>query len=137
MTIINFTPISAFTGGIIIGFAVFLYFVFMGRLAGISSIASNVIFEKYNRSNNLLFLFGLVLGPIFYSFFVGEIESNVTDSYFLIIVGGLFVGMGTKIGNGCTSGHGICGISRFSLRSIIATVSFILTGIITVIFFGV
>ena len=83
-----------------------------------------------------LFLFGLILGPIFYSVFSGGVVSNMTSSYALIIVAGLLVGFGTKIGSGCTSGHGICGISRFSLRSIIATISFIITGVLTVFIFG-
>ena len=79
----------------------------------------------------------MVIGPIIYSLFFLEIESEITDSLFIISIGGLLVGLGTRIGNGCTSGHGICGISRFSIRSIVATISFILTGIITVFFLGV
>ena len=136
MTIINFTPLSAFTGGILIGFAVFILFIFNGRMAGVSSIASNALMQSTDRPDNFLFLFGLILGPIFYSVFSGGVVSNVTSSYALIIVAGLLVGFGTKIGSGCTSGHGICGISRFSLRSIIATISFIITGVLTVFIFG-
>ena len=136
MTIINFTPLSAFTGGILIGFAVFILFIFNGRMAGVSSIASNVFMQSTDRPDNFLFLFGLILGPIFYSVFSGGVVSNMTSSYALIIVAGLLVGFGTKIGSGCTSGHGICGISRFSLRSIIATISFIITGVLTVFIFG-
>lgn len=137
MQIINFTPITALIGGILIGFAVFLFFIFNGRFAGISTIASNVFFEKSKKIDNFLFLLGLVIGPIVYSLFFLEIESEITDSLFIISIGGLLVGLGTRIGNGCTSGHGICGISRFSIRSIVATISFILTGIITVFFLGV
>lgn len=136
MTIINFTPLSAFTGGILIGFAVFILFIFNGRMAGVSSIASNALMQSTDRPDNFLFLFGLILGPIFYSVFSGGVVSNMTSSYALIIVAGLLVGFGTKIGSGCTSGHGICGISRFSLRSIIATISFIITGVLTVFIFG-
>lgn len=136
MTIINFTPLSAFTGGILIGFAVFILFIFNGRMAGVSSIASNTFMQSTDRPDNFLFLFGLILGPIFYSVFSGGVVSNMTSSYALIIVAGLLVGFGTKIGSGCTSGHGICGISRFSLRSIIATISFIITGVLTVFIFG-
>ena len=137
MNIINFTPISAFIGGSLIGFAAFLFFAFNGRIAGVSSIASGVISENENRYDNVLFLLGLIIGPILYSFLGNEIASVLTNSIPLLIIGGLLVGAGTKIGNGCTSGHGVCGISRFSLRSITATIAFILSGVITVFFFGI
>ena len=136
MTIINFTPLSAFTGGILIGFSVFVFFIFNGRMAGVSNIASNALMQSTDRPDNFLFLFGLILGPIIYSVFSGGVVSNMTNSYVLVVLGGLLVGVGTKIGNGCTSGHGICGLSRFSLRSIIATLSFMITGILTVFIFG-
>ena len=137
MNIINFTPYSALTGGLLIGFAAFIFFIFNGRLSGVSSIASEGIFSKTNRIDNLLFLLGLIFGPIIYSFASKEIESVLTNSLSLLIIGGLLVGIGTKIGNGCTSGHGVCGISRFSIRSITATIVFILTGVFTVLIFGV
>ena len=125
------------TGGLLIGFAVFLFFIFNGRLAGVSSVASDSILKSTNRIDNLLFLLGLIIGPILYSLSGNEIESVLTNSLPLIIIGGLLVGVGTKIANGCTSGHGVCGISRFSIRSIVATISFILTGVVTVLIFGV
>ncbi len=137
MNIINFTPLSALTGGLLIGFAVFLFFIFNGRLAGVSSIASDSILKSTNRIDNLLFLLGLIIGPNLYSLSGNEIESVLTNSLPLIIIGGLLVGVGTKIANGCTSGHGVCGVSRFSIRSIVATISFILTGVVTVLIFGV
>ncbi len=137
MNIINFTPVSAFAGGSLIGFAAFLFFAFNGRIAGISSIASGVINKNENQFDNILFLLGLIIGPIIYSFLGNEIVSVLTNSIPLLIIGGLLVGVGTKIGNGCTSGHGVCGISRFSLRSIIATITFIITGMITVLIFGI
>ena len=137
MNIINFTPYSALIGGLLIGFAVFIFFIFNGRLSGVSSIASDGIFRKTNRIDNLLFLSGLVIGPTLFSLLGNKVESNMTSSLPLIIIGGLLVGIGTNIGKGCTSGHGVCGISRFSLRSITATVFFILTGVITVLIFGV
>ncbi len=137
MVIINFTPLSAFTGGLLIGFAAFLFFVFNGRMAGVSSIASDSVLKDHNRYDNLLFLIGLIIGPILYSFSGKEIESIITNSLPLLILGGLLVGVGTKVGNGCTSGHGVCGISRFSIRSITATIVFILTGVFTVLIFGV
>ena len=136
MNIINFTPYSALTGGLLIGFAAFIFFIFNGRLSGVSSIASDGVFSKVNRIDNLLFLLGLIIGPIIYSLSSKEIESVLTNSLPLLIAGGLLVGLGTKIGNGCTSGHGVCGISRFSIRSIVATVAFIITGVITVLIIG-
>ena len=137
MNIINFTPISAFVGGSLIGFAAFLFFAFNGRIAGVSSIASGVISKNENRFDNILFLIGLIIGPILYSFSGNEIVSVLTNSIPLLIIGGLLVGAGTKIGNGCTSGHGVCGISRLSLRSITATIAFIISGVITVLIFGI
>ena len=137
MSIINFTPISAFIGGLLIGFAAFLFFIFNGRIAGVSSIASDSINKNKNKFDNILFLSGLIIGPILYSLSGKEIESVLTNSIPLLIFGGLLVGVGTKIGNGCTSGHGVCGLSRFSIRSIVATITFILTGVITVLIFGI
>ena len=137
MNIINFTPVSAFVGGSLIGFAAFLFFVFNGRIAGVSSIASDSIIKNENRFDNILFLSGLIIGPVIYSLSGKNIESVLTNSFPLLIAGGLLVGFGTKIGNGCTSGHGVCGISRFSIRSIVATIAFITTGVITVLIFGI
>jgi len=133
MNIVNFTPFPAFIGGAIIGLAVVLFFIGNGRLAGVSGIANNFLTSKKNRIDNLLFLIGLVIGPIIFSIFINnEIPFLITDSFPLIIFGGLLVGIGTRVSGGCTSGHGICGIGRFSLRSIVATIIFILTGIATV-----
>ena len=134
MNIINFTPISAIIGGMIIGLAVVIFFLFNGRLVGISGIAANVLSEKKNKFDNLLFLLGLVIGPIIYSVFTKQVISiTISNSLILLIFAGLLVGIGTRIGSGCTSGHGISGIGRFSLRSIVATVTFMIVGILTVI----
>ena len=133
MNIVNFTPQSAFLGGIIIGLAVIIFFIGSGRLAGISGIVNATLVSKQNRTDNFLFLVGLILGPIFYIFFTkNNIPFLITSSLPIIIGGGILVGIGTKIGRGCTSGHGICGISLLSLRSITATIIFMITAIITV-----
>ena len=133
MNIINFTPVSAFTGGVIIGLAVVVFFLLNGRLVGISGIASNALTEKNNRFDNFLFLVGLIIGPILYTLFSSkQISVTISNSYILLIIAGLLVGLGTRISGGCTSGHGISGIGRFSLRSIIATITFMIVGIITV-----
>ena len=133
MNIINFTPISAIIGGMIIGLAVVIFFLFNGRLVGISGIAANALSEKKNKFDNLLFLLGLVIGPIIYSVFTKQVISiTISNSLILLIFAGLLVGIGTRIGGGCTSGHGISGIGRFSLRSIVATITFMVVGILTV-----
>ena len=133
MNIVNFTPISATLGGLIIGFAVVIFFLFNGRLVGISGIAANALTDKDNKFDNLLFLLGLIIGPIIYSLFTNkEISITISNSLILLIVAGLLVGIGTRISGGCTSGHGISGIGRFSLRSIIATITFMIVGVLTV-----
>jgi uncharacterized membrane protein YedE/YeeE len=133
MNIVNFTPITAFTGGLIIGLAVVIFFLLNGRLVGISGIASNALTSKDNKLDNILFLIGLIIGPIIYSVFSNQsVNITISNSYIVMIFAGLLVGVGTRISGGCTSGHGISGIGRFSLRSIIATVSFMAVGIITV-----
>ena len=133
MNIVNYTPIPAFTGGLIIGLAVAVFFLLNGRLVGISGIASNALTEKENKFDNLLFLLGLITAPFIYSLFSNEgINISISNSYVLLIAAGLLVGIGTRISGGCTSGHGISGIGRFSLRSIIATITFMIVGILTV-----
>ena len=133
MNIVNFTPITATLGGMIIGLAVVIFFLFNGRLVGISGIAANALTEKNNKFDNLLFLLGLILGPILYTLFTNqEINITISNSLILLIIAGLLVGIGTRISGGCTSGHGISGIGRFSLRSIIATITFMIVGILTV-----
>lgn len=133
MNIINFTPVTATLGGILIGFAVVVFFLFNGRLIGISGIAANALTNKDNKFDNILFLLGLVIGPILYSLFVNnEIKITISNSFILLIIAGLLVGIGTRISGGCTSGHGISGCGRFSLRSIIATITFMIVGILTV-----
>ena len=138
MNIVNFTPLSALTGGLLIGLSVALFFILNGRMIGISGIASNFLVSKNNRIDNFLFLVGLILGPLIYNLISGkEINISVSNSLVLLIIGGAMVGFGTRLSNGCTSGHGISGISRFSLRSIIATITFMIVGILTVLTTGI
>ncbi len=133
MTIINFTPLEAFIGGLIIGLSVVLFYVANGRIAGISGIINNSIFSKINRLDNILFIIGLILGPVLYKLIINpNVNFNISSSVPLLILAGLLVGAGTKIGSGCTSGHGICGISRFSKRSFVATFIFMISAIVTV-----
>jgi len=133
MNIVNFTPVTATLGGILIGLAIGVFFLFNGRLIGISGIAANALTNKDNRFDNILFLIGLVIGPILYSLLANnEIKITISNSFILLIIAGLLVGIGTRISGGCTSGHGISGCGRFSLRSIVATVTFMIAGILTV-----
>jgi hypothetical protein len=138
MNIVNFTPVSALTGGLLIGLSVALFFILNGRMIGISGIASNFLISKNNRIENFLFLVGLILGPLIYSLISGQkVNILISSSLILLIIAGALVGFGTRLSSGCTSGHGISGISRFSLRSIIATITFMLVGILTVLIKGI
>ena len=138
MNIVNFTPISALSGGLLIGLSVALFFILKGRLIGISGIASNFLVSKDNRIENFLFLVGLILGPLIYNLISDKaINISISNSLILLIIAGAMVGFGTRLSNGCTSGHGISGISRFSLRSIIATITFMIVGILTVLITGI
>ena len=133
---VNFSPIPSLIGGLLIGIGVIIFFVSNGRLAGVSGIVNNALTKTHDRTINCLFLLGLVLGPIIYMFFYQiTLIFDMTSSMPIIIFGGLMVGFGTKVSSGCTSGHGVCGISRFSIRSIVATILFILSAIMTVLIF--
>ncbi len=138
MNIVNFTPVSALLGGLLIGLSVALFFILNGRMIGISGIASNFIISKNNRIENFLFLIGLILGPLIYNIALEkQINISISNSVILLAIAGILVGFGTRLSNGCTSGHGISGISRFSIRSIIATITFMLVGILTVFITGI
>ena len=114
MNIVNFTPFTAFTGGLIIGLAVVIFFLLNGRLVGISGIASNALSSKENKFDNILFLIGLIIDPIIYSFFSNQsVNITISNSYVVMILAGILVGVGTRISGGCTSGHGISGIEDF------------------------
>jgi len=130
----NFTPVSALLGGALIGFSVSLLLLLNGRMAGISGIM-NGLFSAPKKEEvwRGLFLLGLILGAVIFQWLTDD-SLTVRQGYpvLLIVVGGFFVGFGTRMGSGCTSGHGICGIASFSVRSISATVTFMLSGMVTV-----
>ena len=135
----NFTPWLSLGGGLLIGISAAILFFFNGKIAGISGIFGNIISPGQNHKRhvwNLLFIGGLILGGISSYIFAPEsFAVEISRPTWLLVIAGLFVGFGTSLANGCTSGHGVCGISRFSFRSIIATGVFILAGIVTVIIF--
>lgn len=130
----NFTPVSALLGGALIGLSAVLLLGISGRVAGISSIMSGLITTQgSNRHWRIVFLIGLVIGTGLWQVFAAE-PLLLRQGYpiWLIAVGGFLVGLGTRIGSGCTSGHGICGIALFSKRSITATLIFMACGLLTV-----
>lgn len=129
----EFTPVSAAIGGALIGIACTLLLVLYGKIAGISGIVKSV-FAKANSGSRwqLYFILGLLLAGVAVRVFTPSLlEAELQLSPWLIIVAGLLVGVGTTLANGCTSGHGVCGMSRFSTRSWVATCTFMLVAIIT------
>jgi len=135
MNIVNFTPAESLLGGLIMGFAVAILYLMRGNYTGISEIYFNVISANKNGFIwKLLFIIGLIIGPVILSFFtykdLGFEMPNANP--IIIILGGLLVGYGTKLGSGCTYGHGVCGFGRLSIRSIIGTCFFFGAGILTV-----
>ena len=130
----NFTPIASTFGGILIGLAAVLLMALNGRIMGVSGIAASLLSAVDGRAWRISFIIGLGIGAAIYSSVTGGIESQMVASYPVLAAAGLIVGIGTAIGSGCTSGHGICGLSRFSYRSLGATCCFVATGMITVFF---
>ena len=128
-----FTPVNAVIGGALIGLAATLLFAACGRIAGISGLLNRVIEERNERGWRLLFLLGLLAGAGLW-FTLGNPPLTARTDFSLpwLLLAGLLVGIGTRLGNGCTSGHGICGMGRLSLRSIVATLIFMAAGFITV-----
>lgn len=126
----NFTPVSALIGGALIGLGALLLYMFSGRIAGISGIASNALFNRDGRSWRLAFVAGILIGPLLVGLVSSNFNYSTPEFNWQLIVGGLLVGIGTGWGSGCTSGHGICGISRLSVRSIVATLIFMLAGML-------
>ena len=130
----NFTPVSALAGGLLIGTATATLLVLNGRIAGISGILGGLL--KGNRQDTvwrMAFLSGLVIAPIVYAAFGGHLPSvAIESSAGPLVLAGLLVGFGTRLGAGCTSGHGVCGIGRGSPRSVVATAVFLATAVATV-----
>ena len=135
---INFTPYISLIGGILIGLAAVILMLVNGRIMGISGMTSSLLIRKEIKRSNwiIIFLFGTLVGPIIYTLFFGSFKSDMVTTTPYLLLAGIFVGIGTYLGNGCTSGHGICGLSRFSIRSLCATITFVFAGIITVYLIG-
>ena len=135
---VNFTPINSLLGGIFIGIAATILLLANGRIMGISGILGDIILfkEKDQISWRIVFVIGVIIGPFLYLMIFQDLKSEMVADRILLIQAGLLVGLGTSIGSGCTSGHGICGISRLSIRSIVATFIFVVSGVVTVYFIG-
>ena len=128
----NFTPISATIGGALIGLSASILLLCNGRIAGISGVVGGIFSDGTELRYRLSFLGGLLLGGIFLLFSYSEAFTIQLDrSPIALFSAGLLVGIGTRIGSGCTSGHGVCGLSRFSFRSLIATCTFMAFGFAT------
>lgn len=117
-------------GGLMIGAAAALYLLANGRIMGASGILGSLVdgSARGDRWERIAFLAGLVLVPVLVVPLYREVDTHITSNYWVIIAAGLMVGMGTRIANGCTSGHGVCGISRLSPRGIVATLWYLLAG---------
>lgn len=123
----------ALAGGLVIGIATTILLLINGRIAGISGIIGGLLrMQRDDMSWRIAFIAGLILSPVIWQLFHALPEIRVETSTSMLILAGLLVGYGTRLGSGCTSGHGVCGVSRGSPRSIVATLTFIATGFATV-----
>lgn len=128
----NFTPIQSLIGGLLIGVSASLLILFTGRIAGISGIVASLIQLKHRPQGQytwrILFIAGLLVSSKVFEAFAPLPAIEISATTTTLIIAGLLVGFGTRMGSGCTSGHGVCGLSRLSLRSLIATLCFMGTG---------
>lgn len=125
--------IWGFAGGLMIGGAAAVFLLFNGRIMGASGIIGELVDRTglANWAERVVFLAGLIAVPYLLARAFGGAETHLTGNWLVIIVAGLLVGLGSRLANGCTSGHGVCGISRLSLRGIVATVFYIVAGGVT------
>ncbi|OJF69989.1 hypothetical protein BK026_15070 [Alteromonas sp. V450] len=127
-----FEPLAGLAGGLLIGLSVVLLLYTLGRIAGISGIAAGAMTQQgVERYWRLAFIGGIILSAVLYIMFVGELHIQPQMSSAWLIVAGLLVGFGTRLGSGCTSGHGVAGLSRLSPRSIVATLTFMAAAVVT------
>jgi uncharacterized membrane protein YedE/YeeE len=129
----EFTPWASLFGGLLIGLSAALFVLFNGRIAGISGVLGGLLRPlRGDVAWRIAFLVGLLGAPLVYGTFATLPEARIDASTGILVVAGLLVGVGTRYGSGCTSGHGVCGLSRRSPRSLVATASFMLAGFVTV-----
>lgn len=128
-----FTPWWALAGGVLIGVSAAMFVLLNGRIAGISGILGGLLKREPGDAGwRVAFLLGLLLAPVAYSLFAVLPARTIDASDGALVIAGLLVGVGTRYGGGCTSGHGVCGLSRFSPRSLVATLAFMGAGFATV-----
>ena len=128
----GFTPVAGIGGGLLIGLGAVILLLGVGRIAGISGIFANAIAFGGDAGPRWVFIVGLLLGALAHQFVAGiELPVRTSLSWPLLVAAGLLVGVGTRLGGGCTSGHGVCGIGRLSVRSIVATITFMLIAGVT------
>jgi uncharacterized membrane protein YedE/YeeE len=129
----HFTPWTALAGGVLIGFAAALFVLLNGRIAGISGVLGGLLNPRAGDiAWRLAFVAGILVAPTVYALFATLPEATIDAGYPALVVAGLLVGIGTRFGSGCTSGHGVCGLSRLSPRSLVATLVFMVAGFATV-----
>lgn len=130
---LNFTPWSALAGGALIGLAAALFALANGRIAGISGLLGSLLQAGgEGRGEKALFLLGLLLAPLLWGLFAALPRVELQSGGLGLVVAGLLVGIGSRYGSGCTSGHGVCGLARLSPRSLLATLCFMASGFATV-----
>jgi len=131
----NAMPIRGLIGGLMIGMASAIMLLGLGRIAGVSGLAARatgITVDGAPRPLSIAFVVGLPLGALLVALILGPVEARFEQGVVTLVIGGLLVGFGTRLGSGCTSGHGVCGMSRLSARSLVATATFMLTGFATV-----
>ena len=133
INLVQFTPFLSFLGGVLIGCAAWILLLFCGRIAGISGIIGGALSAATrDRGWRLAFLIGIIVSPLLYGLVHPLPVIEVSASWPVLMIAGLLVGIGTRYGSGCTSGHGVCGLSRLSSRSLVATLTFMGVAFITV-----
>ena len=129
----HFTPWTSLAGGLLLGLAAALFILFSGRVLGISGIVGGLLRPRKGDAGwRLAFVLGMLVAPSLYALFAGPLQPRIDAGWGMVVVAGLLVGVGTRYGSGCTSGHGVCGLSRLSPRSLVATLTFMGAGFVTV-----
>lgn len=127
---VHFTPWSALAGGGLIGLGAGLFMLLLGRIAGISGLLSSLLAKGWRDMDSLLFVAGLLLAPVVWGGLQPLPSVDIEANPLVLILAGLLVGFGVRLGSGCTSGHGVCGLARLSGRSLVATLSFMVAGFV-------
>ncbi|WP_395454666.1 YeeE/YedE family protein [Acidovorax delafieldii] len=129
----HFTPWAALAGGVLLGLASALFVLLNGRILGISGIVGGLLRPRAGDMGwRLAFVLGMLVAPGLYWLMVGPTQPRIDANWGMVVIAGLLVGVGTRYGSGCTSGHGVCGLSRMSPRSLVATLAFMGAGFVTV-----